>query len=288
MDRRVLVTHSHFQSDGHSVDRGRRQFSCWCRYLRRPEWFRRWLGCPDDFGGGAAERFKRSEQLVDAADRNDRNGEAFLVEMEIDRTDLGTFGEAKLDHERLAAFALQFSAKNRSGPRQLAALVSVKNPTYDELRRAGDGDRIVKCHRPRRVTHHQVERKIAIVEIAPAFYCHRDVAVGYCVREKWNVWAHQLPRLTIDLLAATRRAAWCSTPVAGVLCSSAPLSSNRDLVILGQRSLKFIIEKPHRIKNFTESGRFLCSVSLSKSEDAIVSQISHDPRIVNSIVDQVA
>src|SRR5208282_2851928 len=102
----------------------------------------------------------------------------------------GHLGEAKLDHKRLAAFALQFSSKDRASPCQLAALVCVKNPTCDELRRTGDGDRIVKCHRPRRVTHHQVERKIAIVEIAPAFYRHRDVAVGYCVREKSNVWVH--------------------------------------------------------------------------------------------------
>ena len=182
------------------------KFSRRCRYLRRPEWLRRWLGCADDVGGGVAERFERSEQLVDAADRNDRNSEAFSVEVEIDHIDLATFSEAKLDHKRLAAFALQFSAKDRASPCQLAALVCVKNPTCDELRGTGDGDRIVKCHRPRRVTHHQVEREIAIVEIAPAFYRHRDVAVGYCVREKSNLWVHQLPRkLThIDLLATTR------------------------------------------------------------------------------------
>jgi len=46
------------------------------------------------------------------------------------------------------------------------------NPTCDELRRTGEGDRIAKCHRPRRVTHHQVEREIDIVKIAPAFYRH--------------------------------------------------------------------------------------------------------------------
>ena len=69
------------------------------------------LGCADDVGGGVAERFKRSEQLVDAADRNDRNGRAFLVEVEIDCIDLATFGEAKLDHERPATFALQSSRR---------------------------------------------------------------------------------------------------------------------------------------------------------------------------------
>ena len=173
--------------------------------------------------------FERSEQLVDAADRNDRNSEAFLVEVEIDRIDLATFSEAKLDHKRLAAFALQFSAKDRASPCQLAALVCVKNPTCDELRGTGDGDRIVKCHRPRRVTHHQVEREIAIVEIAPAFYRHRDVTVGYCVREKSNLWVHQLPRkLThIDLLATTRLAAWRSTPVARGTARGGPQSMAR-------------------------------------------------------------
>ena len=70
----------------------------------------------------------------------------------------------------------------------------VKNPTRDELRRTGDGNRIVKCHSPRRVTHHHVEREIAIVEIAPAFNRDREVAVGYCVREKSDAWAHQLRR----------------------------------------------------------------------------------------------
>ena len=52
-------------------------------------------------------------------------------------TRLGFPNRAKLDHKRLAAFALQFSSKDRASPCQLAALVCVKNPTRDELRRTG-------------------------------------------------------------------------------------------------------------------------------------------------------
>jgi hypothetical protein len=58
-----------------------------------------------------------------------------------------------------------------------------------------------------------------------------------------------------------------------------------DLVEFGKRSFKFGIEEPHRIKNFAEGCRCSCPVSLSKGEDAIVSQISHDRRVGNSIVD---
>jgi len=65
------------------------------------------------------------------------------------------------------------------------------------------------------------------------------------------------------------------------------LSPNHDLVEFGQRSFKFVIEEPHRIKNFAEGCRFFCSVSLSKSEDAIVSQIPHDPRVGNFIVGKI-
>jgi hypothetical protein len=57
-----------------------------------------------------------------------------------------------------------------------------------------------------------------------------------------------------------------------------------DLVEFGQRSFKFVIEEPHRIENFAEgSGRF-SPVSLSKREDAIVSQVSYDGQVRNPIV----
>ena len=71
-------------------------------------------------------------------------------------------------------------------------------------------------------------------------------------------------------------------------CRLQPLLSRLDLVEFGKRSFKFAIEEPHRIKNFVEGCRCSCPVSLSKGEDAIVSQISHDPRVGNFIVDQVA
>ena len=70
-------------------------------------------------------------------------------------------------------------------------------------------------------------------------------------------------------------------------CCFLSSSPNPDLVEFGQRSFKFVIEEPHRIKNFAEGCGFFCSVSLSKSEDAIVSQISHDSRVGYFIVDQV-
>lgn len=61
-----------------------------------------------------------------------------------------------------------------------------------------------------------------------------------------------------------------------------------DLVELGKRSFKFGIEESHRIKNFSEGCRCFFPVSLSKGEDAVVSQISHDRRLGNSIADEVA
>src|ERR1700676_1845875 len=61
-----------------------------------------------------------------------------------------------------------------------------------------------------------------------------------------------------------------------------------DLVEFGKRSFKFGIEEPHRIHDFAEGCRCSCPVGLSKGEDAVVSQISHDRRVGNSIVEQVA
>jgi hypothetical protein len=61
-----------------------------------------------------------------------------------------------------------------------------------------------------------------------------------------------------------------------------------DLVEFGKRSFKFGVEEPHRIEDFAEGCRCSGPVSLSKGEDAVVSQISHDPRVGNSIVDEVA
>ena len=48
-----------------------------------------------------------------------------------------------------------------------------------------------------------------------------------------------------------------------------------DLIEFGQRSLKLVIEEPHRIENFADGCRCSCPVSLSKGEDAVVAQISH-------------
>src|SRR5260221_947649 len=61
-----------------------------------------------------------------------------------------------------------------------------------------------------------------------------------------------------------------------------------DLVECGKRAFEFSIEEPHRIENFAEGRGCSCPVSLSKGEDAVVSQISHDSRVGNSIVERVA
>jgi hypothetical protein len=52
-----------------------------------------------------------------------------------------------------------------------------------------------------------------------------------------------------------------------------------DSVEFGQRSFKFVVEEPHRIEDFAESCRCLGSVGASIRENAVVSQISHDPRL---------
>src|SRR5258708_6703454 len=71
------------------------------------------------------------------------------------------------------------------------------------------------------------------------------------------------------------------------LPTSSPLP-RLDLVEFGERPFKFVIEEPHRIKNFAEGCGCSCPVGLSKGEDAVVSQISHDPRVGNSIGEQVS
>jgi hypothetical protein len=57
-----------------------------------------------------------------------------------------------------------------------------------------------------------------------------------------------------------------------------------DLVEFGQHSFTFVIEDPHRIKNFADGCGCFCPVSFSKSEDAIVAQITHYHRIRDFIV----
>src|SRR5437870_3824844 len=61
-----------------------------------------------------------------------------------------------------------------------------------------------------------------------------------------------------------------------------------DLVEFGRRSFKFVIEEPHRIENFAQGCRCFCPVGLSKGEDAVVAQKTHDPRVGNLEFGQVA
>src|SRR5712671_92922 len=82
---------------------------------------------------------------------------------------------------------------------------------------------------------------------------------------------------------------WCpSEPRSDWHPLTSTLLPRLDLVELGKRSFEFGIEEPHRIKNFAESCRCSGPVGLSKGEDAVVSQVSHDPRLGNAIADQVA
>src|SRR5262249_38173195 len=66
------------------------------------------------------------------------------------------------------------------------------------------------------------------------------------------------------------------------------LSLRLDLVEFGQRPFEFVIEEPHRIENFAEGRRCFRPVGPSEGEDAIVAQKSHDRRVGNSIVGEVA
>src|ERR1700730_2522163 len=66
------------------------------------------------------------------------------------------------------------------------------------------------------------------------------------------------------------------------------LSPGLDLFEFRKRPFEVPIEEPHRIKNFAEGCRCSCPVSLPKGEDAVVSQISHDRRVGNPVVEQVA
>src|ERR1700704_5589392 len=67
-----------------------------------------------------------------------------------------------------------------------------------------------------------------------------------------------------------------------------PLSLSLDLVELGQRAFKFVIEEPHRIENLAEGCRCFRPVSMSKGEDAVFAQVSHDGRVMNRIAGQAA
>src|SRR5580692_6422184 len=60
-----------------------------------------------------------------------------------------------------------------------------------------------------------------------------------------------------------------------------------DLAEQRQRPVEFIIEQPHRIENLADRRGCFRPVSLSKSEDAVVAEISHDSRVQNLMADHV-
>src|SRR5215510_370229 len=61
-----------------------------------------------------------------------------------------------------------------------------------------------------------------------------------------------------------------------------------DLVELGQRALEYIIEEPHRIQNLAHGyGRFR-PVGLAEGKHAVVAQISHDSRLGDAVIQEVA
>src|SRR5262249_60641633 len=59
------------------------------------------------------------------------------------------------------------------------------------------------------------------------------------------------------------------------------------LVELGQRTVKYIIEEPHRIENFAHRCGRLCAVSFTEGEHAVIAQVSHDSRFGNPVISQV-
>src|SRR5687767_381049 len=66
----------------------------------------------------------------------------------------------------------------------------------------------------------------------------------------------------------------------------APVGFN--LVEFGPRALEFDVEQPHRFENFAEGRRCLRPVRLAESEDAVVAQVPHDPRVCYSVIREVA
>src|SRR5215471_12822748 len=61
-----------------------------------------------------------------------------------------------------------------------------------------------------------------------------------------------------------------------------------DLLEFRLRLLELPVEEPHRVENFAEGGRCSGSVSLAEGKDAVVSQVFHDHRIGNPVVEQIA
>ena len=77
-------------------------------------------------------------------------------------------------------------------------------------------------------------------------------------------------------------------PGAGIAEKSRIALRLLDLTKQGQCSFEFIIEQPHRIENLADRRRCFRPVGLAKSEDTVVAEISHDPRIGNPVAGQVA
>src|SRR5512143_1677525 len=61
-----------------------------------------------------------------------------------------------------------------------------------------------------------------------------------------------------------------------------------DLAEFGQRAIEYIIEEPHRIQNFAHGCGCFRSISLAEGKHAVVAQVSHDSRLGNPVIKQVA
>src|SRR6266850_8261471 len=107
-----------------------------------------------------------------------------------------------------------------------------------------------------------------------------------------NVASNFLRDLVISVLHRLRQSRTLHTltfgPISGVHFTQPTPLPSLDLFRFRKGSLKLLVEEPHRIKNLAEGYRCPCPVSLSKGEDAVVSQISHDRRVGNPVVDQAA
>jgi hypothetical protein len=90
----------------------------------------------------------------------------------------------------------------------------------------------------------------------------RGVIENCCQRETWNKNAFR--PATYDLL----------------LCPH--------LVKFETRLLEFGVEKPHRVEDFPVICRGSSAIGLTKGEDAVVAQISHDRWVGNSVGKQIA
>src|ERR1700757_1815098 len=85
--------------------------------------------------------------------------------------------------------------------------------------------------------------------------------------------------------SAVVAAAVRSLPIVALRLS---LALRSDLVELCHCPLELVVEQPHRIENLAEGRRTSRAIGLPESEDAVVAQIAHDPRLGDAVASEVA